>query len=165
MDLSAIYPIYLASCILNHDLQTARYVRKRILINHASSPETDGIWRVIVDLIQKNYTQLYQDLDGYGWSDTMQLFVERIKQDTREKVFRMMAEAFTSIELQQASSWFGLSSEQVLEELIKRGWTLDQSTQLLYPIKPASTTTTTTSITSSNNFEKIADIILNLEKF
>ncbi|KAI7898913.1 COP9 signalosome [Cokeromyces recurvatus] len=162
LDLSYIYPIYLASYILIHDLQSARYLHKRILINNASSPEIDAIWRVIVDVIKKNYQQLYKDLDDYSWSEIMQLLIEHIKQDVREESFQLISNIYTSIELSQASTYFGLSDKEVLNELTARGWSYNESTQILYPIKPSSVSK---KIINTDNFEKIADIILNLEKF
>ncbi|KAI8054982.1 COP9 signalosome [Gilbertella persicaria] len=161
--LEIIYPIYLAGCILTNDLQSARHVRKRILVNKTSSPEIEAIWTVVVDLIKKAYPQVYQDLSQFEWSEWMQPLIEQIKENTREHLFYLISQVYTSMELSQASQYFGVSEEEALQEMTNRGWKYNESTRILYPTKTTFPTLATTH--HPQHFEKLADIVLSLEKF
>ncbi|KAI8373760.1 COP9 signalosome, partial [Blakeslea trispora] len=134
--LSEIYPIYLACCVLTRDLQTARFVRKRILINKINSTEIEAIWACIVNLIKKNYPQVYDDLDSIEWSESMQLLVNDIRKETRENMFYILSKAYQSISLSQAAHYFGVPEEQALEELLYRGWSWNETTRILYTVQP-----------------------------
>jgi hypothetical protein len=75
----------------------------------------DAIWRVIVDLIKKAYPQVYHDLDNYQWSEWMQPLIVQIKQATRENMFQLISKMYTSIESSQASGFFGMPEDQVMQ--------------------------------------------------
>ncbi|OBZ88571.1 COP9 signalosome complex subunit 8 [Choanephora cucurbitarum] len=161
--LSEIYPVYLACCVLVQDLQTARYVRKRILANKINSAEIEAIWTFIVDLIKKNYPKVYEDLDQFEWSEGMQLLVNDIQKETRENMFATLSKAYQSIPLWQAAHYFGVSEDQALQELLHRGWTFNETTRILYTVKLA--TSTVTIAGHHDRFEKLADMVMSLEKF
>ncbi|KAG2209502.1 hypothetical protein INT47_008346 [Mucor saturninus] len=113
--LGQLYPVYLASCILLNDLQSARHVRKRILASNNKTPEIDAIWSVATALIQKSYPQVYQNLDSFQWSEYMVPLVQQIKADIREQMLIMIPNVYTSIELKQVRDYFGTSEEECLQ--------------------------------------------------
>ncbi|KAI8876465.1 hypothetical protein K501DRAFT_231989 [Backusella circina FSU 941] len=156
--ITEVYPVYLAAYILTNDLQSAHHLRKRILKNNQKTPEIDAIWQVCQSLIQQNYPQVYPSLDGYPWSQWMQPLVQHIVEKTRDYVLEMMATVYTSIQLAQASTLFGLPEQEVVDVLVGRGWKLNEG--VLYPVKPVPTR-----LASDNQFERLADVVFNLEKF
>ncbi|CAO0798249.1 unnamed protein product [Mucor circinelloides] len=160
-----VYPIALASCILTNDLQTARHIRQRINSEKPkeTTAEIEAIWKVVVDIIKKSYPQVYMDLDAFEWSQWMQPLIAKIKENTRNYMLQLVSTIYTSIQLSQAAEYFGLTEADVLQELVvARGWEFNEATQILYPVKSVPTSRHTT---DSNQFAKLADIVLNLEKF
>ncbi|KAI8075652.1 COP9 signalosome [Thamnidium elegans] len=158
--LEHIYPVYLAACILIDDLQSARYLRKRILASNISSPEINAVWSVVTALIKKEYPLVYQNLDSFQWTQYMQPLTERIKLKIRENMLTLIPKVYSSIEVTQVSNYFGMTD--VLLELTSRGWQLDESTGILIPAKPDPAPRVATDM---NQFAKLSDIVLNLEKF
>ncbi|KAI9365043.1 COP9 signalosome [Pilaira anomala] len=132
--LELIYPIYLAGCILVDDLQSARYLRKRILVASISSPEITAIWNVVTALIKKAYPQVYQNLDSFQWSPYMHTLIEEIRQKIQLDMLTLIPKIYTSIELSQLANYFG--TNDVLPELTMRGWELNESTGIMTPVKP-----------------------------
>lgn len=84
----------------------------------------------------------------------MQPLVEKIKQQTREHMFQLISKVYTSIELNQASIYFGLSDAETLQgkerkknrqpkyshyrlyvELLNRGWKYNETNKILYPVQ------------------------------
>ncbi|KAI8637216.1 COP9 signalosome [Parasitella parasitica] len=138
INVKEVYPVALASCILVNDLQTARHIRQRINgsgINN-STPEIEAMWKVVVDIIKKSYPQVYHDLNAFEWSEWMQPLIIKIKENTRNHMLQLISKIYTSIQLSQASDYFGLSQAEVLQELVvSRGWEYNEASQILSPAK------------------------------
>lgn len=164
IELDQIYPIYLATSILTDNLVNARYIRKRILINSShDTPEVKAIWAVIVALLGKSYPEVYQKLDNFQWTQHMIPLIADIKARTRDYMLTLIPNIYTSIELSQAQNYFGVTEErELLQELASKGWKFNESTRVLYPLKTVPATRVTADV---NQFAKLADIVLNLEKF
>ncbi|KAI8968035.1 COP9 signalosome [Mycotypha africana] len=163
IDLSQVYPVYLASCLLTGDLQTARHVRKRSLNAKIQTAQIDAIWRVVVDFITKDYAKIYQDLDGFQWNDYMQLATHKIKINLREYMVQLVSKVYSSIEVKQAACYFGVSENEAIQELTQRHWKYEEATQTLYPNKQKASVSS--NYKNSNQFSRLADIVLSLEKF
>lgn len=84
-----------------------------------NTPETQAIWQTITDLLKKLYPQVYQDLDSFQWTEYMQPLINKIKQQTREQMFQLISKVYTSIDLAQASNYFGLPESDILQGKIK----------------------------------------------
>ncbi len=96
--------------------QSARYVRKRILTDgNMDTPEVNAIWSVITALIKKSYPQVYQQLDSFQWTERMIPLIDDIKSSTRDHMLTLISSIYTSIELSQASQYFGATEEQLLQ--------------------------------------------------
>ncbi|CEP11545.1 hypothetical protein [Parasitella parasitica] len=147
--------------------QTARHIRQRIHAHRSSksSPEIEAMWKVVVDIIKKSYPQVYRDLDAFEWSEWMLPLIIKIKENTRNHMLQLISKIYTSIQLSQASDYFGLSQEEVLQELVvSRGWEYNETSQILRPAKPGKSPNPRPK-TDSNQFAKLADIVLHLEKY
>jgi COP9 signalosome complex subunit 8 len=98
-------------------------VRKRILKNKElmNTPETQAIWQTITDLLEKLYPNVYQDLDSFQWTEYMQPLITKIKQQTREYMFQLISKIYTSIDIAQATSYFGLPETDTLQGTEKKG--------------------------------------------
>lgn len=80
-----------------------------------NTPEIDAIWSVVTALIKKSYPEVYQQLDSAQWTEYMVPLIEDIKSSTRDHMLVLVSSIYTSIELKQASEYFGVPEEQVLQ--------------------------------------------------
>lgn len=97
-------------------------------------------------------------------------------------MLQLVSTIYTAIQLSQAAEYFGLSEADVLQELVvARGWEYNEATGILYPAKSGKCREMKTDhgcihiylhlapvdrhTADSNQFAKLADIVLNLEKF
>ncbi|CAO3658303.1 unnamed protein product [Rhizopus stolonifer] len=156
-----VYPVYIASCILNNDLQGARFIRKRIRLQKTKTDEIEAIWSVVVAHIEKSYSTIYRTIDQYNWSEWMQILVSMIKEKTRNQMLTLIPNVYTSIQLEQTCDLFGLGEEELLPELVGRGWEYDADTRILRPMKTAAVPS---ALTNVNQFSRLADIVIQLEK-
>lgn len=125
------------------------------------------------------------DLDAFEWSQWMQPLIVKIKENTRNYMLQLVSTIYTAIQLSQAAEYFGLSEADVLQELVvARGWEYNEATQILHPAKSGKCRHLLIEMcvcvcadnylhlvpvdrhtAESNQFAKLADIVLNLEKF
>ncbi|KAI9279987.1 hypothetical protein BY458DRAFT_500963 [Sporodiniella umbellata] len=156
-----IYPIYISSCILNNNLQEGRYIRKRLQAQKMNTEEIEAIWSIAVAHIKKAYSVIYSAIDQYTWTEKMQLLVAAIKEKSRAEMLTLIPKVYSSIEIEQVCDFFGLSQGELLPELMNRGWNYDEGTKILRPVK---TSQPVMPLTSVNQFSKLAEVILQLEK-
>jgi hypothetical protein len=106
----------------------------------------------------------------------MQPLATRIVEKTRDYVLEMIATVYKSIQLAQASTLFGLPEQELVEVLVGRGWTLNEG--ILHPVKPGkedrrwdiyfdnnTMLVACTRLGGDDQFERLADVVFNLEKF
>ena len=56
---------------------SARYLRKRILAASRRTDQIDAAWRICTALWERQFSNFYQALDGYQWSNlTVPLVVD-----------------------------------------------------------------------------------------
>ncbi|CAO3689730.1 hypothetical protein G6F70_000696 [Rhizopus microsporus] len=161
VDLQVVYPIYLASSVFINDFQAARYIRKRIKKRNINTEQIEAIWRVIAALINKSYPEAYKQMDSFGWTEWMQILVSRIKEKLRNEMLSLIPKVYSSIDLSQVSNLFGVQGNELITELTNRGWKCEGN--MVYPIKQVSISAP--KLTNENQYSRLADILIQLEKF
>jgi hypothetical protein len=86
------------------------------LLNQANNtPEVQAIWAVVVSMLKKSYPEVYHHLDNFQWSEYMQPLIADIKTSTRDHMLKLIPSVYTSIQLSQASNYFGITENEVLQ--------------------------------------------------
>ncbi|KAL0078833.1 COP9 signalosome [Phycomyces blakesleeanus] len=162
IDLSDIDATYLIGYCLINDLDSARFLRKRILArDNVRRPEVDFAWKVCAALWDQRYSDFYSALHDFPWSDPIQSLVASLQENTRERMLVTVANAYTSIKISDALYYFGMPENELVTALLSKGWTYDSSSKILTPNKPE---LKIQDISSNDKFSSLAEMILHLEK-
>ncbi|KAI9303845.1 COP9 signalosome [Cunninghamella echinulata] len=177
ISLTDIYAAYLGAYIIVDDLNSARFLRKRMLINQKNngwiiSDEANKIWEVCKALWNNDYQQAYGLLNNNGnnssqqqqrWASVeLQTMIVDILESIRERVLNKIVTAYTTISLVDVVYYFGLPENDLIQVLTSKGWIYEPSSQV-FTIKKQDENKP-----HNTNFEQltnIADTILQLEKF
>ncbi|KAG0166842.1 COP9 signalosome complex subunit 8 [Apophysomyces sp. BC1015] len=102
VNMAEVYAPYLAGYILLDDLNSARFLRKRILSSGQPSAEVDAVWAICVALWERRYSDIYAKLQ-MQWSTLMQPLAIAIQEPTARKPsdlaqFTRLADAVINLE-------------------------------------------------------------------
>ncbi|ORX50179.1 hypothetical protein DM01DRAFT_1409177 [Hesseltinella vesiculosa] len=168
MPLSTIYTAFLAAYIITDDLQTTRFVRKRMLATASNqgwtiSEETNRMWEVCKALLVSDHACAYELLmNSANWRPQLHQLVADIMESLRERMTYTLSQVYSNISLNDTIKYFCLPENDLIQALEAKGWTYDQGTQLFAPSRQDITQRTTSSFTQISN---VADIVLHLDKF
>ncbi|CAO3632350.1 unnamed protein product [Cunninghamella blakesleeana] len=170
ISITDIYAAYLGAYIIADDLNSARFLRKRMLINMkkkgwAITEDANRVWEVCKALWNKDYHLVYPLLNNGsgGWSTVeLQSMLPDILESIRERVLNNIVAAYTTISLSDTIYYFGLPENDLIQVLTSKGWTYEPTNQVFTVKKPDVNKQKNTSFFQLTN---IADTILQLEKF
>ncbi|KAI9020236.1 COP9 signalosome [Phycomyces nitens] len=162
IDLSDIDAPYLLGYCLINDLDSARFLRKRILArDNIRKQEVDFAWKICAALWDHQYSQVYNAFNAFPWSEPVQSLVASLQENTRERMLATVANAYTTINVADALYYFGMPENELVPVLQSKGWSYDTSSKILTPLKPE---LKAQDISSIDKFSSLADMILHLER-
>ncbi|CAO3634452.1 unnamed protein product [Cunninghamella echinulata] len=177
ISLTDIYAAYLGAYIITDDLNSARFLRKRMLIKQKNngwiiSDDANNIWEVCKALWNNDYQQAYGLLNSNDnnssqqqqrWmSMELQTMITDMLASIRERVLNKIVAACTTISLANVIYYFGLPENDLIQVLTSKGWIYEPTSQVFTIKKQDANKPHNTSFEQLTN---IADTILQLEKF
>ncbi|KAI8068393.1 COP9 signalosome [Gongronella butleri] len=168
LPLSTIYTAFLASYIITNDLQSTRFLRKRMLATASSqgwtiSDETNRMWAVCAALLKSDYASAYTTLnDTTNWRPELQQMVQDILASLRERMIVKLSQLYETLSLDDTTTYFGMDETKLVAALTAEGWTYDTSTRLFTTKQPDATPRVQSSF---QQLSGIANIVLHLDKF
>ncbi|KAI7871668.1 COP9 signalosome [Spinellus fusiger] len=156
-------PFLLGYCLV-HDLNSARFLRKRILArkDRVVLPEVEAVWKICASLWHQSYPDFYTALHDHTWSDMIQPLIYSLQEHTRERMLSLVTKAYTNINAEEATHYFGLEGNELIQVLMSKGWSYDTTSKLLTPAVHVEPTPQTPS--HLNRVSNLAEMILHLEK-
>ncbi|XP_069790504.1 COP9 signalosome complex subunit 8 isoform X2 [Narcine bancroftii] len=131
-----VYGQLLALYLLHNDMNTARYLWKRIpQALKTANPELGAIWSVGQRVWQRDFPGIYTVISSHQWSDTIQPIMEELRDATRRRAFGLVAQAYTSISADDLAAFVGLPVEDAVKAVLELGWQADPSTRMVVPKK------------------------------
>uniref|UniRef100_UPI00398F58A3 COP9 signalosome complex subunit 8 isoform X2 n=1 Tax=Pristiophorus japonicus TaxID=55135 RepID=UPI00398F58A3 len=131
-----VYGQLLALYLLHNDMNTARYLWKRIpQAIKTANPELGAIWSVGQRIWQRDFPGIYTVISSHQWSDTIQPIMEELRDATRRRAFGLVAQAYTSISADDLAAFVGLPVEDAVKAVLEQGWQADPSTRMVVPQK------------------------------
>ncbi|XP_062907878.1 COP9 signalosome complex subunit 8 [Mobula hypostoma] len=131
-----VYGQLLALYLLHNDMNTARYLWKRIpQAIKTANPELGAIWSVGQRVWQRDFPGIYSVISSHQWSDTIQPIMEELRDATRRRAFGLVAQAYTSISADDLAAFVGLPVEDAVKAVLEQGWQADPSTRMVVPKK------------------------------
>ncbi|KAL1923042.1 uncharacterized protein VTP21DRAFT_9418 [Calcarisporiella thermophila] len=157
-----VYAALLAGYMLEHDLCSARFLWKRIPeAIKTASPELTHLWQLGAALWQRDYSAIYQALNGFQWSPEIQPLLLELTERTRQRAFALASNAYSAVNLSDIAAMLGLTPDQTVKALTEKGWIYDSASQVFQPKKierlPAD-------ISMFDQFSRLASMVVHLEK-
>lgn len=116
---------------------------KRIPKSHKiEKSELNSLWNLIQLLIQSKYAQLFELANLHirntsnQWStDELKNLFNSLIEKTKERLFDLISIAYSSINIKEMATMFGISGDETVRICLSRGWTLDETHNFLIPKK------------------------------
>lgn len=128
-----VYGQLLAIYLLQNDLPNAKFLWKRIpQAIKQSHLELGNIWKVGQGLWFKDFPAIYTGL-AQEWPDYIKPVMQELGERTRRRALTLVAKAYSSISLDDVSSFLGVSRAQVPEVVNPLGWVVDTASGMVAP--------------------------------
>ncbi|KAI9269145.1 COP9 signalosome [Phascolomyces articulosus] len=136
---------------------SARYLRKRILAASRRTDQIDAAWRICTTLWERQFSNFYQALDGFQWSNLAVPLVVSIRETIRKRLLDLIRKAYTTIHKTDAAKYFGMPEDEVVPALMNEGWEYNGESGILAASKSGKRRA------DLDQFSKLADVLLQLE--
>ncbi|KAI8377848.1 COP9 signalosome [Radiomyces spectabilis] len=187
--LQEVYALWLAGYVAINDLDSARFLRKRMIkANVTDVAEANVVWSVCVTLWEQNYAEFYKAAHNDAWSPSLQVVINDIEEMTRERMINTVAKAYTCIPMSDAENYIGLRDMELIQgnatmryerydilwykrltremvdliALVGRGWSYDPATQRFVPQKEVVAIRDPSNI---SHLSTLSDMVMHLENF
>ncbi|KAK2193382.1 hypothetical protein NP493_13g02000 [Ridgeia piscesae] len=130
-----LYGQLLAIYLLQNDLPNAKFLWKRIpQAIKSENAELSLIWALAQKMWQKDLPATYEALRK-DWSDNVKSIMAAIQEATRNRVFLLVARAYSYIRAEELASFLGMSVNDAVIAAVSHEWTADSNTGMITPKK------------------------------
>uniref|UniRef100_A0A023FV03 COP9 signalosome complex subunit 8 n=1 Tax=Amblyomma parvum TaxID=251391 RepID=A0A023FV03_AMBPA len=155
------YGQLLAIYLLQNDLPNAKFLWKRIPQEiKQSHPELGNIWKVGQALWYKDFPAIYTGL-AQEWPDDIKPIMQELGERTRRRALTLVAKAYSSISLDDASSFLGVPKADLAAVVCPLGWVVDVASGMVLPKYTAARHEDSTP--SEEQLAKLTDFVAFLE--
>lgn len=116
----------------------AKFLWKRIpKAMRVEGNELAHLWNLIQLLIQQKYSQLFELSNVHKkWSnDELTTLFGTLIEKTRERLFDLISVAYSSINIKEMATMFGINDDEIVQICLNKGWTMDETRHYLIPKK------------------------------
>ncbi|KAI5661480.1 hypothetical protein M9H77_20803 [Catharanthus roseus] len=125
------YAIHLLGHIYVNDINSARFLWKRIpAAIKDSRPEVNAAWKVGQKLWTRDYAGVHEALREFHWSPDAQGIVAAFSELYTKRMFDLLLSAYSTISVQDAALFLGMSEDDATNYVLQRGWIVDTSGML-----------------------------------
>ncbi|CAK8530241.1 unnamed protein product [Lathyrus sativus] len=126
------YAVHLLSHFYVHDINSARFLWKTIPSSiKESKPEVTAVWKIGQQLWLRNYGGVHEAIRGYEWSQELQGFISAFSELYTKEVFQLLVSAYSTISIEDAALFLGMSKDDATSYVLQQGWTVDSSSGML----------------------------------
>ncbi|KAJ7766780.1 COP9 signalosome [Mycena metata] len=172
-------PLVLAY-LIQDNLPPARFALARLPNNLGSMPLSRQLFGLLASTSERKYNNVYVRAQGLqqlvGQADFLDAslgavlgtMLEAFLNAFRDRTFRLLQKAYTTLPLALAQTYLGLPAEEVLSVAAANGWAYDNATQVLTPAALPQKTSKTGSasfapFSSLATFDFVANSVAKLE--
>ncbi|KAI0212014.1 COP9 signalosome complex subunit 8, partial [Lamellibrachia satsuma] len=128
-----LYGQLLAIYLLQNDLPSAKFLWKRIPQTiKTENGELLQIWTLGQKMWQRDLPGTYEALHK-DWSDNVKSIMAAIQEATRNRVFSLVARAYSYIRAEELASFLGMSVNEAVLAAVSHEWTADSNTGMITP--------------------------------
>lgn len=156
------YAVHLLAHLVNHDLDSARFVWKRTpAAVKEGSPELVAAWKIVQKMWAHDHAGVYVALKGFDWTELVQPVAGAIGDDYSISMLRLLSSAYSTVSIADASGFLGFSENETVTFLTQQhGWVLDPSSQML-TVRPMSHVANKK--TDSSQLQNLTEYVFHLE--
>ncbi|KAG0570651.1 hypothetical protein KC19_6G177700 [Ceratodon purpureus] len=156
------YAVHVLAHVVNHDLNSARFVWKRTPVSvKESSPELVAAWKIVQNMWTHDHAGVYKALKGFDWTELVQPITGAIGDNYSTSMLRLLSTAYSTVSVADASGFLGLSENETVTFLTQQhGWVLDPASQML-TVRPMSTVSNKK--TDSSQLQNLTEYVFHLE--
>ncbi|XP_051147377.1 COP9 signalosome complex subunit 8 [Andrographis paniculata] len=132
------YAIHLLGYIYVNDINSARFLWKTIpAAVKENKPEVLAAWKIGQKLWNKDYGGVHEAIREFSWSPETQGIVAAFSDLFTRKMFELLLSAYSTISIQDAARFLGMSEDDATNYGVQRGWTMDPMSRMLTVEKQA----------------------------
>ncbi|KAH3762684.1 COP9 signalosome complex subunit 8 [Pelomyxa schiedti] len=156
------YVVQLALYLILNDLDSAKYFWKRTpsTIKKVNA-ELSSLWTVGKHMWERDHAATYESVRQFPWTAAIQPLINAIIENFKQRTFRLISKAFSSISVADCCKYFDMTSVQFIAFAKTNGWVVDEATQMVTP-KPV--VTPVTRHTGLTNINDLTEFVLFLEQ-
>ncbi|XVF51851.1 hypothetical protein PTKIN_Ptkin04bG0217100 [Pterospermum kingtungense] len=132
------FAIHLLGHIYVDDINSARFLWKSIpQAIKESQPELVAAWKIGQKLWTRDCAGVYEAIRGFDWTPETQVVVTAFSELYTKRMFELLLSAYSTISIQDAAQFLGMSEEDATNYVLRHGWTVDPASQMLTVKKQA----------------------------
>lgn len=160
-----LYKKLLVIYLIENDLPNAKFLWKRIPQELKIDNELTVIWKMGQFLWKREFPNVYATIAEQDWSVEIKELVEKLQVYLRERLAKLIRDAYSVIKFEELSKLFGLPDEtHVVSFATEQGWTIDFENKLvILPELPANKKTLETEITSEQLLHRLTNYVSFME--
>ncbi|KAL0482616.1 COP9 signalosome complex subunit 8 [Acrasis kona] len=161
---SYFYASFLFGYLINNDLDNCRFLWKRIP-KEIKKAEVAAVWKIGQALWQRDYTETYNAVKNFQWSQALKPLVDAFLTNLRNRNLNLIAKAYNSVSVSDLSVMLGMGEEEVIQHVMSDyvDFHYDQQTKYFTPNKNILKTNETTKSTGLDTISSLAKKTLFLE--
>ncbi|KAI6701690.1 hypothetical protein NL676_016014 [Syzygium grande] len=126
------YAIHLLGHIYADDISSARFLWKSIPSSiKENQPEVGAAWKIGQHLWTRDYAAVHEAIRGFDWSQEVRGLVASFAEQYTKRMFRLLSSAYSTISLQDAALFLGMSEDDAANYVLQQGWDVDPTSRML----------------------------------
>ncbi|MBA0735930.1 hypothetical protein Gogos_019731, partial [Gossypium gossypioides] len=111
-----------------------------------SQPEVVAAWKIGQKLWTRDYAAVYEAIRGFDWTQQTQVLVAAFSGKAfsiivfilyTRRMFELLQSAYSTISIQDAAQFLGMSEEDASNYVLGQGWTVDPTSRMITVTKQA----------------------------
>ncbi|KAE8678009.1 COP9 signalosome complex subunit 8 [Hibiscus syriacus] len=145
------FAVHLLGHIYVDDVNSARFLWKSIPATiKESQPELVAAWKIGQKLWTRDYAGVYEAIRGFDWTQQTRVLVAAFSGKAfsnhnfrcnsklyTKRMFELLQSAYSTISIQDAAQFLGMSEEDATNYVLRQGWTVDPTSPMLTVTKQA----------------------------
>ncbi|KAB2088600.1 hypothetical protein ERO13_A03G004600v2 [Gossypium hirsutum] len=132
------FAIHLLGHIYIDDINSARFLWKSIPpAIKESQPEVVAAWKIGQKLWTRDYAGVYEAIRGFDWTQQTQVLVAAFSELYTKRMFELLQSAYSTISIEDAAQFLGMSEEDASNYVLGQGWTVDPTSRMITVMKQA----------------------------
>ncbi|KAL9263430.1 COP9 signalosome complex subunit 8-like protein [Drosera capensis] len=126
------FALHLLAHIYADDLNSARFLWKLVPGEvKEGKPEVAAVWRIGQRLWTRDYGGVYDAVRGFEWSGELRGMIAAFEDKYTRKMFQLLLAAYSTISVQDAALFLGMSEDDATKYTLQEGWLLDSTSGML----------------------------------